>query len=102
MSTSPPTKFKLSDQVIGHIRELLTLCLTKQTSVIDHLRAIELTVSAGKANSLLLSEDYCIGWNNMIVEMEALALKEMQRIKQETEEAEKLAATSVPSEDKSN
>lgn len=58
-------QLKLSDQVIGQIRELLQLSILTQTNFVDHMRAVELEVSEKTEGSLILSEGYVTGWNEM-------------------------------------
>lgn len=57
--------YKFSDQVVGQIRELLTMCIITQQSVVDHCRAVRLEESESNPGVLILSEDYVKGWNEM-------------------------------------
>jgi len=57
--------YKFSDQVVGQIRELLTMCIITQQSVVDHCRAVRLEESEANPGVLILSEDYVKGWNEM-------------------------------------
>lgn len=65
--------FKLSDQIIGQIREVLQLSLLTRTHIVDNLRALEIEESPENAGQLMLSEDYCTGWNEMVAKMYAEA-----------------------------
>jgi len=65
--------FKLSDQIIGQIREVLQLSLLTRTHIVDNLRAMEIEESPEHAGTLLLSEGYCTGWNEMVAKMYAEA-----------------------------
>jgi hypothetical protein len=78
---SDPTKkiFKLTDQVIGQIKELLQLAILTNTPIIDHFRTIELEESDTKSGSLILSEAYCVGWNEMATKMYAEAEAKHER-----------------------
>jgi hypothetical protein len=48
-------KMKLSDQVIGHIAQLVQLAILTGTDVVDHMRMVVLTENEG---SLFLNEEY--------------------------------------------
>lgn len=64
---SPMSKkeLKLTDQVIGQIREVLQLSLLTQTNFVDHMRAIRVEESEQTEGVLVLSEGYVKGWNEM-------------------------------------
>jgi hypothetical protein len=48
-------KMKLSDQVIGHIAQLVQLAILTGTDVVDHMRMVVLAENEG---SLFLNEEY--------------------------------------------
>jgi hypothetical protein len=57
--------YKFSDQVVGQIRELLTLCMITQQNFVDHCRAVRLEESEANPGTLILSKEYVDGWNEM-------------------------------------
>lgn len=66
---------KLTDQVIGQIREMLQLSLLSGTNIVDHLRTLELEENSESSGSLILSEAYCVGWNQMVISLQEQAKK---------------------------
>jgi hypothetical protein len=71
-------ELKLSDQVIGQIRELLQFCLVTQTNFVDHMRAVRLEQQDDK---IVLTRAYIEGWNDMVTGL----------LKQQQAASEKLA-----------
>lgn len=63
--TQMAKEFKLSDQVIGQIRELLQLSLLSGTNFVDHVRALRVEESSQTEGNLILSAEYVKGWNKM-------------------------------------
>lgn len=61
--------YKLSDQIIGQIRELLQLSLLTRTHIVDNLRTLEVEESEEHPGKLILSQEYCDGWNTMVQKM---------------------------------
>jgi hypothetical protein len=62
---SEKKQYKLTDQVIGQIREVLQLAMLTNTNFVDHMRAIRVEESATTEGGLILSEAYVHGWNEM-------------------------------------
>lgn len=83
VTDSKQTDLKLSDQVIGQLREILQLCMLSNTSFVDHARALRLELSEKSPDSLILAKDYVTGWNKMSEEFYQKA----------QEKADKLAST---------
>lgn len=81
-------ELRLSDQVIGQIRELLQLSILTQTNFVDHMRAVRLEESE-ETHALILSENYVNGWNEMSERFHAQAAAK----------AEELASTLASDED---
>lgn len=67
--------YKFSDQVIGQIRELLTLCMITQQNFPDHCRAVRLEESEANPGTLILSREYVEGWNKMGEELQKQAME---------------------------
>lgn len=67
-------ELRLSDQVIGQIREVLQLSLLTQTNFVDHMRALRVEESEKTDGVLILSEGYVSGWNEMAEKFHSQAL----------------------------
>lgn len=65
--------FKLSDQVVGQIRELLQLSMLHGINFVDQCRAVRLEESEALPGTLILGEEYVNGWNKMAEDMLAQA-----------------------------
>lgn len=87
MSKSKKVEFKLSDQVIGQLRELLQVSMIMGVNFVDQVRALRLQTSDQSENILVLTPEYVDGWN----EMAERKLKEATELK--TKEAEVLEET---------
>lgn len=88
--------YKLSDQVIGQVRELLQFSMLTNTSIVDHLRALTLEENKKTKGILILSEDYVKGWNEMGDKFYHEAEKKMQEMQKEAD-PEESPSTSVES-----
>ncbi len=73
-------ELKLSDQVIGQIREVLQLSMLTETNFVDHMRALRVEVSEKSENTLILSEGYVKGWNDMAEAFHNQALEKAQQL----------------------
>jgi hypothetical protein len=58
-------ELRLTDQVIGQVRELLQLSMLTGTNFVDHMRALRVEESAATDGALILTESYVSGWNEM-------------------------------------
>lgn len=58
-------EFRLSDQVIGQLREVLQLAMLTGTNFVDHCRVLRLEESSSTEDTLILSAEYVKGWNEM-------------------------------------
>jgi len=61
-------KFKMSDNAIGHIAQLLQLAILTGTDIIDHLRMAQMTVNS-TTGTLDLHPDYSESFNDNISRM---------------------------------
>lgn len=73
-------ELKLSDQVIGQIREVLQLSLLTQTNFVDHMRALRVEDSEKSEGVLILSEGYVSGWNEMAEKFHSQALEKAEEL----------------------
>jgi len=73
-------ELRLSDQVIGQIREVLQLSLLTQTNFVDHMRALRVEESEKTDGVLILSESYVTGWNEMAEKFHTQALAKAQEL----------------------
>lgn len=73
--------FKLSDELIAVVRELIQLSIITGTNIVDHMRAVR--VETAVDNSILPTEEYINQYNLYVQELEKQAV-EMQEKMQET------------------
>jgi hypothetical protein len=73
-------ELRLSDQVIGQIREVLQLSLLTQTNFVDHMRALRVEESEKTDGVLILSEGYVTGWNEMAEKFHTQALAKAEEL----------------------
>jgi hypothetical protein len=71
---SDKKQLRLTDQVIGQIREVLQLAMLTGTNFVDHMRALRLEESEQTEGGLILSKDYVEGWNAMAESLHAEAM----------------------------
>lgn len=74
--------FKMSDDVISIVRELIQLSLLTGTNIVDHIRAIQLEPVEAGAGVLTLTPEYVKAYNEMITTLNEQALAhqtEMQK-----------------------
>lgn len=60
--------YRLSDSLIGQIRDLIQLAILTRTNIIDHFRILRLEASPdpGKDSDLVLTPEYVEYYNNTI------------------------------------
>lgn len=78
---APRAVYKISDDLIGMIRELVQLALLTGTNIVDHLRAVVVEVSETDGRCITVSPEYVQAYNDMILKLNAEAeekMKEMQ------------------------
>lgn len=73
-------ELRLSDQVIGQIRELLQLAMLTNTNFVDHMRALRVEESSVTEGSLILTESYVAGWNEMAENFHAQAQAKAEQL----------------------
>jgi hypothetical protein len=86
MSDSERKTFKLSDDVIALIRDVLQLSLLTNSNIIDHLRAVSLEADTTRPSYLTLTPEYVEAYNAHIDELN-------RKAEQAAEEAQKTLAT---------
>ena len=92
----PNAVYKLSDDLIAVIRELVQLSLLTGTNIVDHLRAVQAEVDL-ENNKLIPTEDYIEAYNTMVEDLTRKAVqaqKEMDQKLIEEEERKAPGATS--------
>lgn len=86
LTTSPSevsaekTVFKISDDLIGMVRELVQLSLLTGTNIVDHLRAVVVEVSASDKRYVTVSPEYVDAYNEMIEKLNVEAEAKMQEM----------------------
>jgi hypothetical protein len=66
-------ELRLTDQVVGQLRELLQLSMLTGTNFVDHCRALRVEESEKTEGTLILTESYVKGWNEMAEKFHAQA-----------------------------
>lgn len=74
--------FRLSDDLIGMVRELIQLALLTGTNIVDHMRALVVEVGPD-GRSVTITPEYVESYNQMILQLNAQAEQRMR----ETQEA---------------
>jgi hypothetical protein len=73
--------FKMSDDLIAVVRELVQLSLITGTNIVDHLRAIELEVDSD-SNKMIPTIDYINAYNDMVEELVKKANESQKKLDQ--------------------
>jgi flagellar capping protein FliD len=73
--------FKMSDDLIAVVRELVQLSLITGTNIVDHLRAIELEVDSD-SNKMIPTIDYINAYNAMVEELVKKANESQKKLDQ--------------------
>lgn len=69
-ATSPERQvFKMSDDLISMVRELVQLSLLTGTNVVDHFRALQVEAVEGKPSHLTVTPEYVQAYNSMILKL---------------------------------
>lgn len=74
--------YKMSDDLIGMVREIIQLSLLTGTNIVDHLRSIQMEPVEGKEVYLTVTPEYVEAYNKMVLSLNEQALKmqeEMQK-----------------------
>lgn len=73
-----PRLYKLDDNVIGMIREIVQLSILCGNNIVDHLRAVVLEAHTEDPRYLTLSPGYVEAYNRMIADLNSKAVEAMQ------------------------
>lgn len=76
--------YKMSDDLIAMIREVVQLSLLTGTNVIDHFRAMQLEVVEDKAGFVTITEDYLKAYNDMILKLNDEVVKKQEELQKTT------------------
>lgn len=80
--------FKLSDDIIALVRDLLQLSLLTNSNIIDHLRAVVVEAETARPNYLTLTPEYVEAYNTHI-----------EKLNQEAQEAVLAAQARLATDD---
>lgn len=71
---TPKTEYKLSDQLIGQLANLVCVAMATQTNVVDHFRMIRVEESDqnGMEGKLVLTPSYVDVYNKQVKELNDL------------------------------
>ena len=76
--TANRTLYKIDDNVIGMIRELVQLSLLTGTNIIDHLRSVVVEVHPEDKRYVTLCPEYVESYNRMVENLNKQAEQQMQ------------------------
>jgi len=96
-------KFKMGDDLIAVVRELVQLSLITGTNIVDHLRSIEMEMDT-ETNKLVPTVEYVEAYNSMVeelVEKANQAQKKLDLAKDPESEPKTLAFSLTPDDDDS-
>jgi hypothetical protein len=92
MSTKNNEIFKMGDDLIAVVRELVQLSLITGTNIVDHLRAIHVEVD-GDSGKLIPTVDYVNAYNEMVQELQKQAEAAAKAYEEQLLAAEKEASS---------
>lgn len=81
LEITPVQKYKLSDEVIGIVRELVQLSLLTGTNLVDHMRAVVVETTAD-GKYITVSPEYVESYNKYIDNLNAQAEAEMKAMQE--------------------
>jgi len=86
--TQEPEKkyFKMNDDLIGMIRELVQLALLTGTNIVDHLRAIVIEVAPHDKRFVTVAPEYVEAYNKMVEDLNRQAEEKYAEMQKEAEE----------------
>ena len=76
--TTERKTFKLSDDIIALVRDLLQLSLLTNSNIIDHLRAVVLEAETARPHYLTLTPEYVEAYNAHIEKLNLEAQEAVQ------------------------
>lgn len=82
------TLYKVDDNIIGMVRELVQLSLLTGTNIIDHLRSIVVEVHPEDKRYLTLCPEYVESYNKMVEGLNKQAETQMQENEQKLADTE--------------
>lgn len=86
--------YKVSDELIGMVRELVQLALLTGTNIVDHMRALVVEESDSDGRFITVSPEYVESYNAMVEKLNEEAearIEEMQkRMAEDTSQEEQL------------
>lgn len=80
MTSEQQKKFKITDDVVVIIREIVQLSLITGTSLVDHLRAVQLVEDANRPGYVTLDEEYVRSYNQYIETLNAEAKRKAEEM----------------------
>lgn len=98
--TQEPEKkyYKMNDDLIGMVRELVQLALLTGTNIVDHLRAIVVEVSPHDGRFVTVAPEYVEAYNKMVEQLNREAEEKYAAMQKEAEQG--YVVVSVESDEK--
>lgn len=78
--------FKMSDDLIGMVRELVQLALLTGTNIVDHLRAIVIEKSDTDKRFVTVAPEYVEAYNKMVEDLNRQAEEKYAEMQKEAEQ----------------
>ena len=72
--------FKMADDLISMIRELVQLSLLTGTNVVDHFRALQMEATEEKPSYLTVTPEYVQAYNTMILKLNEEAKRHQEEM----------------------
>jgi hypothetical protein len=72
--------FKMSDDLIAMVRELVQLSFLTGTNIVDHFRAVQMEQVEGKPLFLTVTPEYVAAYNDMVQKLNEAALKRQEEM----------------------
>jgi hypothetical protein len=89
--------FKMSDDLIAVIREIVQLSLITGTNIVDHLRSVEIEVDNDSSTKLVPTIKYIEAYNAMVEELVKKAAEVQKKL--DEQQAEQLQLEFVTSDE---
>lgn len=78
--------YRMGDDLIGMVRELVQLALLTGTNIVDHLRAVVVEVSTTEAQKITVCPEYVDAYNKMVSQLNDEAEKKMLNLQEKLAE----------------
>jgi len=88
--------FKMTDDLIAVIRELVQLSIVTGTNIVDHLRAVEMEVEEG-TDKIIPTVQYVEAYNTMVEQLVEKAYEAQKKLDESLKDGEEFTNSSEES-----